>query len=132
MARLILFLGMLFSIGLQAQTMTFNCDYNAYSSEEGLADVEPPFSIQFLMDLDAQKAYIVGNQGSTEVSIIPGTQGVSFVEVTDSGNVMTTSIVLDAKNDKDVGRTVHSRHVVVSGLGELMPSQYYGVCDTLL
>ena len=57
--------------------------------------------------------------GSTEVKLIPNTGGLTFVEVTGTGNVMVTVI-------SDDGRSVHSRNGMV--LGKIVPSQYYGRC----
>jgi hypothetical protein len=54
--------------------------------------------------------------------MIPAEHGLTFVEVTRSGNVMTTTIARD-------GAAVHSRNAII---GEtLFPSQYYGTCERL-
>ncbi|MDD5472400.1 MAG: hypothetical protein PHP05_10860, partial [Sideroxydans sp.] len=77
------------------------------------------FAMSFLVDPTARKAYMLGNQGSTEVKLIPNTGGVTFVEVTAAGNVMVTVIA-------DDGHSVHSRNGMI--LGKIVPSQYYGRC----
>lgn len=62
---------------------------------------------------------MIGNQGSTKVHLLNTDDGVSFIEITGSKNVMATTL------DKN-GASVHSRNSVING--ELVPSQYYGTC----
>lgn len=97
---------------------TYECIYKLYSDNNGShAD---NLKLTFLVDDTAQKSYVIGNNGSDEVVFINRGNGMSFIEVTDLGNVMTTSISLNMD-------TVHSRN---SMLGDkLIPSQYYGVCE---
>ena len=102
-----------------AETTTFVCDYKTYSGEDGLHKVENSFILTFIVDNENGKAYMVGNLGSEEVSIVKNSYGVTFVEVTDVGNVMITTII-------NTGQTVHSRNSVM--FGEIVPSQYYGEC----
>jgi hypothetical protein len=61
----------------------------------------------------------MGNNGSAEVKVIQNLGGISFVEVTTSGNVMVTTITKS-------GDAVHSRNAVMQA--QLIPSQYYGRC----
>lgn len=102
-----------------ASTNTFECIYKTYSDEEGNHKAKDNFAMSFLVDPTARKAYMLGSLGSTEVKLIQNTGGVTFVEVTGTGNVMVTVI-------SDDGRSVHSRNGIV--LGEIVPSQYYGRC----
>jgi len=102
-----------------ASTNAFECIYETYSDEDGNHKVKDNFAISFLIDSTAKKAYMLGNLGSIEVELIPNTGGLSFVEVTGTGNVMVTVI-------SDDGRSVHSRNGLV--LGKIVPSQYYGKC----
>jgi hypothetical protein len=79
------------------------------------------FLLTFLVDTENGKGYIVGNQGSEEIAVIPHKiGGIAFIEVTGSGNVMTTAI-------DTVGNSVHSRNTSIGG--ELIPTQYYGKCE---
>jgi hypothetical protein len=102
-----------------ADTTTFECDYKTYGDDKGLHKVGTPFRLTFLVDSSSKKAYIIGNVGSSEVSSVPNAEGITLVEITSSGNVMTT--VITAK-----GKSVHSRGSIV--FGDLVPSQYYGSC----
>jgi len=63
---------------------------------------------------------MVGNNGSSEVHLVPSPFGPTFIEVTQAGNVMTTAIATD-------GDSVHSRGTRMQG--GLVPSQYYGHCN---
>ena len=110
-----------FSTALSASPISYICNYDSYSDEEGNHKVGKEFVLTFIVDSENKKAYIVGNQGSEEVAAIPHRiGGVSFVEVTGSGNVMST--VIDT-----AGNSVHSRNTSLGG--KLVPSQYYGKCE---
>ena len=105
-----------------AATTTFNCRYTAYSDEEGLHAAKKPFGLTFLLAPETNKAYMLGNNGSAEVSLIPNLleSGFTLIEITPAGNVMTTTIATK-------GKSVHSRNGIL--FGELAPSQYYGECS---
>jgi hypothetical protein len=70
------------------------------------------------------KAQLIGNAGASDLRFWKGAWTWNFVEVTDTGNVTTTT-VFDASNGKDFP-AVHSRHTSV--VGEPLPSQYRGIC----
>lgn len=95
---------------------TYECKYTSYSNQSGAH--EQALDLVFLIDKDANKGYIVGNNGSEEVAYVDG-RGLAFIEVTDTGNVMTTAIDQNMKS-------VHSRNTVLES--GLVPSQYYGEC----
>jgi hypothetical protein len=76
--------------------------------------------LNFIIDAEAKKSYLVGNNGSSEVILFNNEGNTSFLEITGTGNLMTTSI------DESLN-SVHSRNTVV--FGEMMPSQYYGRCE---
>ena len=104
-----------------ADTTTFVCDYKTSSDpEDGLQKVTNPFILTFVIDNENDKAYMVGNNGSEEVTIIPNSDGLTFIGITETGNVMATTIVKS-------GATVHSRNSVM--FGDLIPSQFYGQCE---
>ena len=75
--------------------------------------------LEILHDAEKNKAYVVGNQGVEEVVSIAGYKVISFIEITSTKSIITTTIV----NKK---KTVHSRNTTL--LGELIASQYYGSC----
>lgn len=116
-----------FQFSVQAQTMSIECNYplNVVLNSSGETETQTiDFKLQFLIDESAEKAYMIGNNGSNEVFDIPNMGGRTFIEVTGTGNVMTTTITSELKS-------VHSRHTVMSIMEEpeLIPSQYYGECE---
>lgn len=105
-----------FAIGA---TTSYVCKFAVEASPKGLSRQAPPFELRFVVDFNTQKAYLMGNNGSSEVQMIPNADGVSFIEITGSGNVMVTAIAV-------AGDAVHSRNGIM--FKELIPSQYYGKC----
>ncbi len=91
-------------------------------NENGNHKVKDRFVLTFIVDMTKKTAYMLGSQGTEEVTLIPSGvgEGVSFVEITGVGNVMTTAI--DSK-----GNSVHSRNTIIHG--EIVPTQYYGKCE---
>ena len=122
MNRLLLVVILLVSSSVFAAPITYVCTYHHFSDDEGKHRVSSEFVLRFIVDGENGKAYMLGNQGSEEVTVIQNTSGgLSFLEVTGTGNLMTTAI--DTK-----GESVHSRNTLMGG--ELIPSQYYGECET--
>lgn len=78
---------------------------------------------------------ILGNQGVGHVLVVSGNDILSFVEITPSGNINTTSIYnLQDKDGKYISNM--SRHINMSGAinmtGHLITvSQMFGTCDLL-
>ncbi len=77
-----------------------------------------PLRIEFMVD-GTGDAFAVG-QYINPVRVIPGDNGVTFLEVLVTGAVQTTTMNTE-------GKAVHSRHTIIAG--ELVPSQYYGTCE---
>jgi hypothetical protein len=78
----------------------------------------------------ARTARFIGSAGSETVQVLDGVQTVSFLEITQTGNVNVLSIF------KRVGsvatyRAAYSRHAALT-TGELTISQSYGTCRGLL
>ena len=119
---MILPLTMLLTIPVTAfsETRTYTCIYPSYSDGNRIQKVKREFKLIFIVDSSKKTAHLVGSMGSTEVSASPVIGGgFTFIEITEGGNVMTTSI--DSKL-----KSVHSRNVIIDGW--LIPTQYYGVC----
>lgn len=115
------FLAVMASIPIcHAATTSFTCNFPLTGSPSGVKKESKLFELRFVSDDQTKKAYLLGNNGSSEVTPF-GNQGsgITFVEVTDSGNVMVTTITAS-------GEAVHSRNGIISG--KLIPSQYYGTC----
>ena len=115
--RTILFL-LLFPAIVLAETTTYSCSYTSYSDKKGNHKVKEKFKLNFIVD-SAGKSYMLGNNGSSEVKSLKGENQIAFLEVTATGNIMTTAIDSNLKS-------VHSRNSIM--FGKMIPSQYYGKC----
>ena len=102
---------------VNAEVITFECSFPRYEGPNGGGTEDFGFTIQ--LDSVSEDAYIVGSAGLAKLAHIQGVFGRSFIEFTETGNVMVTTIVED-------GEAVHSRNTIL--LGDLIPSQYYGEC----
>ena len=88
-----------FTTNTQAATISFTCNFPTVASPYGVKKESKPFEMRFISDTQTKKAYLVGNNGSSEVTAIQNQSGgVTFVETTDSGNVMVTAIATDRKS----------------------------------
>ena len=119
MNNLIIAVLLMISANAMAETSSFLCKYSVEASPKGLTKQSTPFELRYIFDSSTQKAYLMGNVASSEVQAIENARGISFIEVTLTGNVMVTSITR-------AGDSVHSRNSII--LEKLIPSQYYGKC----
>jgi hypothetical protein len=78
------------------------------------------------IDLKQSRARLIGNATATDVLVLPTAQGLSFLEATDSGNVILTTVFAARCGPAGSFCAVMSRHVNL--VGEVFPSQYYGSC----
>jgi hypothetical protein len=102
-----------------AATLTIECTYSTFSDKDGRHAVSDPFEQTFIIDSEKESVYVIGDQGSGKVDQVAGEDGLSFIEITDNGSVITTTF--DSQ-----GASVHSRNTTLNGI--LIPSQYYGRC----
>lgn len=104
-----------------ADVEKYVCTFELYHSldnfEMSKAD---DFVLAYTFDTVTRNAFLEGNNGLSEVTLIDGNSGATFLEVLPSGVVQTTTVALG-------GAAVHSRHTII--VGELSPSQYYGICE---
>lgn len=117
--RLFTTLLFLFPTLVYANTVTFKCNYNSYSDQEGNHKVKQKFELNFIIDEVSGKSYMMGKNGTVEVVTFLSDGQITFVEKTQTGNIMTTTI-------DSASNSVHSRDTVI--FGEILPSQYYGKC----
>ena len=103
-----------------ADRTTFNCEYSIFSDPNGRHEEKPPLSFSFLLDSNTKKAYLLGNNGSSEVVYRPNADRLTFLEETGNGNLLVTVIATD-------GQSVHSRHPIVGD--KFLATQYYGRCS---
>jgi hypothetical protein len=117
---LLLFLSPLMTKSLQAQDI-YDCkmpDYADYDNKTWAKDEN--FAFKIAVDRTNNKAVFIGNAGVTDVVLIEGVGAETFIEITVTGNVQTTTITED-------GSAVHSRNNTIIGI--LLASQYYGRCE---
>jgi len=110
---------LLLPFSVNAETINYSCNYTSYSNIEGNHKVTEKFELNFIIDRATGKSYLLGNAGSSEVKALEAKDRVAFLEITATGNIMSTAI--DSKLN-----SVHSRNTVM--YGELLASQYYGKC----
>lgn len=80
---------------------------------------EAKLSLEFVIDTLTKRSILIGNNGFAEVQSHEGSDGVTFLELLDTGAVQTTTI-------SGVGFSVHSRHTMIAY--EIVNSQYLGSC----
>ena len=84
------------------------------------------------IDIKANKAVMGGNLGNGPIQAFITTSGLHFLEITDSGNLMHTTVFpkfADLGNLPTKHRfyAVHSRHSFLLN-HKILPSQYNGIC----
>lgn len=79
------------------------------------------------IDIDREKgrARLVGNNGVKDVVVVTGEVGLSFVEVTPSGNITVATVYTTSRKGRYWAS--HSRHVTFVE-GEAVFSQWAGTC----
>lgn len=103
---------------VSAEVITYECSFPRYEGPNGGGTEDFGFTIQ--LDTVTEDAYIVGSEGLARLAHIQGVFGRSFIEFSETGNVMVTTLT-------NSGEAVHSRNSIL--LGDLIPSQYYGKCE---
>ena len=78
------------------------------------------------IDLESGKARSIGNQGTSNETVLVTPTGVTFIEQTNSGNLVVTTVfaIYDVRKEFIA---VESRHMDFFGVA--IPSQYYGTCS---
>ena len=104
-------------------TLRYFCQFKISASLDGLEKVDN-FTLEFILETATGKGMLIGNNGFSEVVVINGAYGITFLELLKTGAVQSTSIV------NDTFTAVHSRHSILLG-DVLIPSQYYGKCKVV-
>ena len=114
------------SFNVNAAAITFLCDFPNYVSQTESKN-DNNFSLEFNYDTISIQAFMKGNLGLSEVIAISGSDGLSFIEILDTGVVQTTTLDMLSNKEQSVD-AVHSRHTILFGL---FPSQAYGKCKMI-
>jgi hypothetical protein len=113
-AILLLALVLLLPLPARADSSTLVCKYLTYDKEGGH---RWGFTLTFIIDRGKATAYRLGKRGSAEVQVGSDGRNLTFIEVTDVGYVMSTTVNLDN------GTSVH-----MVMLGKSVVRQYHGAC----
>lgn len=81
------------------------------------------------VDLKKGTARLIGNAGSEDVTVFSGSESITFIERTGTGNLQVTAIYMAQERDRRF-KAVHSRHTAILG-GIPIASQMYGACLAL-
>jgi len=86
---------------------------------------QEPVIIFDQIDVDNNKARMIGNAGATNVYILTSPKMITFVETTETGNQIFTSVFIYSPFKDGAFASVTSRHINI-----VMPvvSQYHGTC----
>lgn len=117
----------IFGFSGENQHTTFSCTFGSYATEKGtLSDKVMKFTI---VTNDNNGTYIrKENNGVAPGRIIRGDKGFSFIEVSNRGNISTTTITAVPPVDEEQ-KAAHSKNILRNG--KLIASQYYGTCQAV-
>lgn len=103
----------------RADTISYTCKFTLEATKDkGLS--KDSLALTFLVDTEAKKGYLIGNNGSSKVRVAIGRETITFTEATGSGIFQVTTVALTD------GEAVHSRHSYLNGF---IASQWYGRCQ---
>lgn len=107
---------------------TYACEFPTYATHKGAYESDPVVRFTIVAN-DANGTYTLkGTTGQSRGNIIKGDRGLSFIKVTQLGNITTTTITNVPPYDKEQ-QAVHSRNILAGG--KLLASQYYGTCHAV-
>jgi hypothetical protein len=101
-----------------AKMSTWTCLYSRIANANGARDGQS-LELTFEIDDATGKASITSDAGTSNVGLIAGKDGLTFIQALSSGAIQATTIDTS-------GKSVHTRHTLLNGL--LVPSQSYGSC----
>ncbi len=79
------------------------------------------------INLEKGTARIIGNSGSSNVSVIKTNLGITFIEKTSLGNLIFTTVFNSYKKGTNKFHAVSSRHISI--MDKPTASQYHGICE---
>jgi hypothetical protein len=84
------------------------------------------------IDYTKRSARLIGNVGSSDVGLVDGQLALTFIEISDTGNVIINTIFKSNKSEFDQAfRIATSRHIA-RPLGGDTVGQFYGTCRALI
>lgn len=107
----------LLAISANAKAVHSDCRYDELVSPDGRSVENLQF--QFIYDGTGDKGVVIGSNGTADVEVNVGPEGITLLEQLVSGAAQLTTI------DR-YGTSVHSRHTLAPN--GLIPTQHYGRC----
>jgi hypothetical protein len=109
-----------------------NFDRGYFSTSRGSASftTEPGGKMQIsyaAIDVSKGSAQMIGNQGAAAVTVVQGSGGLHFLELTPAGGLTVTSVYF-TPGSRVASAAVHSRHIGNSITGAMV-SQFFGFCE---
>ena len=101
-----------------AKMSTWTCLYPRIANANGTREGQT-LELTFKIDDTTRKASVTSDAGTSNVELIAGKDGLTFIQALSSGAIQATTIDIS-------GKSVHTRHTLLHGL--LVPSQSYGNC----
>ena len=118
---------------LAAAPVALDCRYpQSADPEGGLRSAEVPLEFRFTIDREAGTARMRSGEFEADLELRFHRRHLTLFQTTASESLYVTTIVFEAFDESDLYRSVHSRHAIIGGLGELRASQYYGRCEPVL
>ena len=115
-----------FGFGNENIHTTFSCEFKHYADKKGSIFTKDSLVFKIITNNNDGTFVMKGNNGSSEGTTIRGNRGLSFIEVTELGNITTTTMVMvEPYGGKQ--EAAHSRNMLING--KLLASQYYGTCQ---
>ncbi|MEM9316573.1 MAG: hypothetical protein AAGA95_18315 [Pseudomonadota bacterium] len=118
--------------GVQAEAapVSLDCSYPRMADPEGgLRDAEEELRMRFTIDREAETAFVRSGDFVADLELRFSQRHLTVMQNTGNEGLYVTAIVFDAFDESDLYKSVHSRHAMIGGLGELRASQYYGRCE---
>ena len=115
---------LLISTIASAKSIGMECVFTkAATLKDGLHD--ETLTLNFVLDFKNDKYVTFGNNGRNNLNFVGNDSGFTLIEITGTGNVMTTTV------DTVAGAlwAVHSRNTIV--FDSLIAQQYYGQCRSM-
>jgi hypothetical protein len=109
---------------------TFDRGYFSTSRDSASFTTEPGGKMQLTyaaIDVGKGTAQMIGNQGAANVTVVQGSGGLHFLELTPAGGLTVTSVYF-TPGSRGAAAAVHSRHTGDSITGALV-SQFFGFCE---
>lgn len=118
---------------VQGAPVSLDCRYSQSSDPSGgLRSAEAPLEFRFTIDREAGTAQMRSGTFVADLELSFSRRHLTLFQTTANESLYITTIVFEAFDEADLYRSVHSRHAIIGGLGELRASQYYGRCEPVL